>query len=186
MLYQPQIPQNTGAIGRQILGSEHAKLHLIGKLGFSLESSKVKRAGLDYWKNLEPHLHYYPGWNDFQKAVSQSKTQFGKKYWFTKKAKESLFDTQFEFQQLPSVATTPDITMSTISLCFGSEVSGIDDIREELERSEDSDFFVKIPMSGSFSKSRDFTYLAEVFKCTHSFNLILTLPFCTHFIPILF
>ena len=47
VLLEPQIPQNTGAIGRTCLGLG-AELHLIEPLGFSLDSSKVKRAGLDY------------------------------------------------------------------------------------------------------------------------------------------
>ena len=47
VLYQPEIPHNTGAIGRLCLGAG-ARLHLIEPLGFSLDDRHLKRAGLDY------------------------------------------------------------------------------------------------------------------------------------------
>src|SRR5699024_5930194 len=56
VLYQPDIPQNTGNIARtcSITG---AKLHLIKPLGFSLDSKHLKRAGLDYWDMLDVEVH---------------------------------------------------------------------------------------------------------------------------------
>ncbi len=62
VLLHPQIPQNTGNIGRQCI-CYGAKLHLIKPLGFSIEESQVKRAGLDYWKKLDPLIH--DSWEDF-------------------------------------------------------------------------------------------------------------------------
>jgi tRNA (cytidine/uridine-2'-O-)-methyltransferase len=50
-LYEPQIPQNTGNIGRLCVGFD-CELSLIGKLGFEITDAKVKRAGLDYWPDL--------------------------------------------------------------------------------------------------------------------------------------
>ena len=52
VLYEPEIPQNTGNIARlcDCLG---AKLYLVGRLGFSLSDKYVKRAGLDYWDKLD-------------------------------------------------------------------------------------------------------------------------------------
>jgi len=55
-LYEPRIPQNTGNIGRTCLAF-NSKLDLICPLGFSLEDRYLKRAGLDYWKYLEPNIH---------------------------------------------------------------------------------------------------------------------------------
>ncbi|PLX66152.1 MAG: tRNA (cytidine(34)-2'-O)-methyltransferase [Denitrovibrio sp.] len=54
VLFEPEIPQNTGNIGRFCVGTD-SKLILVGKLGFSLDDKYVKRAGLDYWSrvNLE-------------------------------------------------------------------------------------------------------------------------------------
>ena len=65
VLLEPQIPQNTGAIGRTCLGLG-AELHLIEPLGFSLDSSKVKRAGLDYWEKLAPST--WPSWEAFERS----------------------------------------------------------------------------------------------------------------------
>ncbi len=51
VLYQPEIPANTGNIARTCLATD-ATLHLIHPLGFSTDDRMVKRAGLDYWKNV--------------------------------------------------------------------------------------------------------------------------------------
>ena len=52
VLVEPQIPQNTGNIARTCAATG-ARLHLVGPLGFSLDSAKLKRAGLDYWPYLD-------------------------------------------------------------------------------------------------------------------------------------
>ncbi len=53
VLFQPEIPTNTGNIGRVCVASG-CHLHLIGPMGFSIDEKQVRRAGLDYW----PHLTY--------------------------------------------------------------------------------------------------------------------------------
>ncbi len=55
VLYQPEIPHNTGAIGRLCLATG-ARLHLIQPLGFSLDDKHLKRAGLDYWQEVDVHV----------------------------------------------------------------------------------------------------------------------------------
>lgn len=62
VLVAPEIPQNTGAIGRLCVCTD-AALHLIKPLGFSLDEAHRRRAGLDYW----PHLNWrlYENWDDF-------------------------------------------------------------------------------------------------------------------------
>jgi len=55
-LYQPEIPPNTGNIARQCVGM-NACLHIIGPIDMDLSSSAVKRAGLDYWDQLELIFH---------------------------------------------------------------------------------------------------------------------------------
>ncbi|MCK6490071.1 MAG: tRNA (cytidine(34)-2'-O)-methyltransferase [Planctomycetes bacterium] len=58
-LYQPQVPGNTGAIGRTCVGLA-AELHLIGPCAFDLSDKAVRRAGLDYWPHLVWTLHDGP------------------------------------------------------------------------------------------------------------------------------
>lgn len=59
VLYQPEIPPNTGNIGRQCVGMR-AELHLIGPVQFDLSRQAVRRAGLDYWDHLELTIHTNP------------------------------------------------------------------------------------------------------------------------------
>jgi len=62
----PEIPQNTGNVGRTCVGLG-AKLHLVGQLGFSLEAAALRRAGLDYWKKLS--LSRAETWDDFLSQI---------------------------------------------------------------------------------------------------------------------
>ena len=62
VLFEPEIPANTGNIGRTCVVTG-TRLHLIEPLGFSLDERALKRAGLGYWGNLD--LAVYPDWNDF-------------------------------------------------------------------------------------------------------------------------
>lgn len=62
VLYEPEIPHNTGAVGRLCLATG-ARLHLICPLGFSLEDKHLKRAGLDYWKEVD--VQVWPDWASF-------------------------------------------------------------------------------------------------------------------------
>ncbi|HKM29906.1 MAG TPA: tRNA (cytidine(34)-2'-O)-methyltransferase [Bacilli bacterium] len=62
VLYQPEIPQNTGNIMRTCLAT-NTTLHLIEPLGFSLGEKEVKRSGANYIKDV--HYILYPNWEDF-------------------------------------------------------------------------------------------------------------------------
>ena len=55
-LIEPEIPGNTGSIGRVCVGTG-TPLHLVGKLGFSIDEAAVRRAGLDYWHKVQLHTH---------------------------------------------------------------------------------------------------------------------------------
>lgn len=55
-LLEPEIPDNAGAVAR-LCAATGAPLHLIGRLGFSLQHPKAKRAGMDYWEQVEVHRH---------------------------------------------------------------------------------------------------------------------------------
>ena len=61
-LFNPEIPQNTGNIGRLSLGIG-ARLHIIKPIGFSLSEKAVRRAGLDYWKHVDLQVHN--NWEEF-------------------------------------------------------------------------------------------------------------------------
>lgn len=65
VLYQPEIPQNTGNIARTCAATG-TELHLIEPLGFSLQDKYLKRAGLDYWEMVKIHLH-----KDFQEFLQR-------------------------------------------------------------------------------------------------------------------
>ena len=56
VLYQPEIPQNTGNIARTCVLTD-STLHLIKPLGFSIDDKAVRRSGLDYWKDLKLEVH---------------------------------------------------------------------------------------------------------------------------------
>ena len=62
VLFEPEIPNNTGNIGRLSLASG-ANLHLVKPFGFELDDSRLKRAGLDYWKHIS--LTIYNSIEDF-------------------------------------------------------------------------------------------------------------------------
>ena len=62
VLLEPEIPANTGNIGRTCAASG-VRLHLIGPLGFSLSEKALKRAGMDYWKDLD--VTVYIDYQDF-------------------------------------------------------------------------------------------------------------------------
>lgn len=63
VLFQPEIPQNTGNIGR-LCAITHTRLHLIHPLGFTITDKHLKRSGMDYWKTLD--VHHHDDWKAFQ------------------------------------------------------------------------------------------------------------------------
>lgn len=104
VLYEPEIPQNTGNIMRTCVATG-SQLHLIEPLGFTLDEKKLRRAGLDYVKDLT--LHRYSSWADFE---AKNEGEF---YFITRYGKKS--PTMFQY---PSCQTD-------IYLVFGKESTGI-------------------------------------------------------------
>ena len=78
VLHEPEIPQNTGNIARTCAATG-AALHLIRPLGFAIDDRKLKRAGLDYWHQLD--ITYYDGLDDFY-----AKNPGAEVYYFSTKA----------------------------------------------------------------------------------------------------
>ncbi|MFD1780651.1 tRNA (uridine(34)/cytosine(34)/5-carboxymethylaminomethyluridine(34)-2'-O)-methyltransferase TrmL [Fredinandcohnia salidurans] len=80
VLYQPEIPANTGNIARTCAATG-TTLHLIGPMGFSTEDKMLKRAGLDYWEFVK--IHYYDSLEELFKKYQDGEfyfiTKFGQK-----------------------------------------------------------------------------------------------------------
>ena len=69
VLFEPQIPPNTGSTGR-LCGATNTRLHVVGKLGFELSDKTLKRAGLDYWDHIE--WEYFPDLDAYCKDMVQN------------------------------------------------------------------------------------------------------------------
>ena len=119
VLLEPEIPSNTGNIGRTCVVTGTA-LHLIRPLGFSLDEKNLRRAGLDYWKDLD--LYVYEDFQDFL-----AKNPAAHIYMATTKAHRTYAD----------VTYGPDDY-----IMFGKETAGIPE--EILVAYEDS--CIRIPM----------------------------------------
>jgi tRNA (cytidine/uridine-2'-O-)-methyltransferase len=63
VLFNPEIPQNTGNIGRLCAITE-SRLHLIHPLGFTITDKHLKRSGMDYWHSLD--VHHHENWEAFE------------------------------------------------------------------------------------------------------------------------
>jgi tRNA (cytidine/uridine-2'-O-)-methyltransferase len=90
VLVSPQIPPNTGNIARTCAVTG-AGLHLVAPLGFSLDETKLRRAGLDYWSDVAPAL--YHDWPDFEIRALRGQTE--KLHLFSARAERSLFEVSF-------------------------------------------------------------------------------------------
>ena len=121
VLHQPEIPANTGNIGRTCVACG-AVLHLIEPLGFRLNEKMIKRAGLDYWDKLD--VTVYDDFNDFCERNPGAKI-----YMATTKAHKTYTEVSYE----------PDCY-----IMFGKESAGIPE--EILVDHEDT--CVRIPMIG--------------------------------------
>lgn len=79
VLVEPQIPPNTGNVGRLCLAT-NTRLHLVEPLGFSLDDRQLKRAGLDYWKDVDCHR-----WPSLEALWAEAGPE-SRFHYFTKKA----------------------------------------------------------------------------------------------------
>ncbi len=105
VLVEPQIPQHTGTIGRLCV-TLGATLHLIEPLGFDIDDKAVKRAGLDYWKNLDLIV-----WKNFDAYLTKHPISKNS-YMGTTKSDNLYFDAPFKKGD---------------HILFGSETRGIDE-----------------------------------------------------------
>lgn len=127
VLFEPQIPQNTGSIARTCAAMQ-VPLHIVGPTPFEITEKKVKRAGLDYW----PHvlLSEHNSWSSF------AENRKGRNFWIIETNGSKLYS-----------EVTYDIDDILI---FGGEVSGVS---KEVQDAVGEDRIVKIPMHCSGVRS---------------------------------
>lgn len=135
ILHQPEIPQNTGSIGRLCV-STNSRLHLVHPLGFSTDDYYLRRAGLDYWEHLAPT--HYADWADFRQRNPDLPL------W--------LFSTKGERTHTEATFSDGD------GLLFGCETAGLPaDLLAAFP-----DRLVRIPMTGTFHRSLNLAQCAAI------------------------
>lgn len=103
VLFEPQIPPNTGCIAR-LCGANNVKLDIVGKIGFELTDKRLKRAGLDYWNYID--WEYHPNIDEYYNILARDKSF----HLLTTKSESSYVNTQFRENDY---------------IVFGSETKGI-------------------------------------------------------------
>lgn len=127
VLVEPEIPPNTGNVAR-LCAATQTELHLVGPLGFRLDDSQLKRAGMDYWNYLV--WRQWPGWTAFRSSLAPDA-----RLWFVESSGPRLYT---------DVAYEPaDI------LVFGRETAGLP--RKLL--TEHSNRWLRIPMFNPDARS---------------------------------
>lgn len=121
VLHEPEIPANTGNIGRTCVATG-TSLHLIKPLGFDISDKAVRRAGMDYWKELDLHVY-----EDFEEFVE--KNPGARIYMATTKARKAYTEVEYKGNDF---------------IMFGKESAGIPE--EILVKYEETS--VRIPMIG--------------------------------------
>ena len=127
VLVEPEIPPNTGNVAR-LCAATHSALHLVGPLGFRLGDRELKRAGMDYWQQVDWQL-----WNDW--AAFSAALPAGARLWLVEQGGAKRYD-EVEFG--------PDDF-----LVFGRETAGLP--KGLLEDHADS--WLRIPMFNAEARS---------------------------------
>ncbi len=124
VLVEPEIPPNTGNVGRLCLATQ-STLHLVGPLGFSLDDRQLKRAGLDYWDEVD--VREWSSLDELQQANASARF-----FYLTTKAKLPYFEVTFRPRDF---------------LVFGRETKGL----PERVLDENRESCITIPMHGTRS-----------------------------------
>ena len=135
VLIEPEIPPNTGNIAR-LCGATGTTLHLVGKLGFSIDDKHLKRAGLDYWEAVD--VRQWDSLDELQQTFP------GGRFWYTSKKAQK---THVEANYLPG-----DF------LVFGKETLGLPD--ELLE--ENPEWAIRIPIKSPAVRSLNLSTAAGI------------------------
>ena len=135
VLVEPEIPPNTGNIAR-LCGATGTILHLVGKLGFSIDDKHLKRAGLDYWEAVDVQR-----WESLQEL--QEKFPEGRFWYTSKKAVKSHVQADFQAGDF---------------LVFGKETLGLS---EELLQSN-AEQSIRIPIHNTVVRSLNLSTSAGI------------------------
>jgi len=127
VLVEPEIPPNTGNVAR-LCAATHTQLHLIEPLGFELDDTQLKRAGMDYWQHVQ--WQRWRSWTEFKEKIGPRT-----RVWFIESGGPRLY-TEVEFG--------PEDC-----LVFGRETAGLP--KKWLE--EDRDDWLRIPMFNREARS---------------------------------
>jgi tRNA (cytidine/uridine-2'-O-)-methyltransferase len=125
VLVEPEIPPNTGNVGRLCLATR-STLHLIKPLGFSIDDRQLKRAGLDYWDEVDVRL-----WDSFME-LQRAQSPDARYFFLTTKVHRSYLDVRFQAGDF---------------LVFGRETKGL----PENLLATNIDNCITIPMHGTRS-----------------------------------
>lgn len=123
VLINPEIPFNTGNIGRSCVATG-TRLHLVGKLGFKIASKEIRRSGLDYWPNLD-----YKRYDTWEQFLDENKPAREQLFFLSTKGKTAYWDAHFTDGSF---------------LCFGAESCGLPKEFYEIYK----DRLFTIPMTG--------------------------------------
>jgi tRNA (cytidine/uridine-2'-O-)-methyltransferase len=127
VLVEPEIPPNTGNVAR-LCAATHTQLHLIEPLGFRLDDTQLKRAGMDYWQQVKWQV--WPGWSAFQDNLAA-----GAQLWFVESNGPQLYT---------------EVSYSTNDfLVFGRETAGLPEPLLHANRQR----WLRIPMFNPSSRS---------------------------------
>jgi tRNA (cytidine/uridine-2'-O-)-methyltransferase len=128
VLVEPEIPPNTGNVAR-LCAATKSVLHLIEPLGFKLDDSQLKRAGMDYWRYVE--WHRWANWNAFESAHRTDAAKF----WFVESGGGKIYsEVKFSADDF---------------LIFGRETAGLP--KQLLENHREH--WLRIPMFNDKSRS---------------------------------
>ncbi|MEO5803130.1 MAG: tRNA (uridine(34)/cytosine(34)/5-carboxymethylaminomethyluridine(34)-2'-O)-methyltransferase TrmL [Verrucomicrobiota bacterium] len=130
VLVEPEIPPNTGNVAR-LCAATNSRLHLIEPFGFKLDDSQLKRAGMDYWQQVE--WHRWPSWNEFFETAHR--TVSTPQFWFVESGGTKNYS---------EVKYAPDDY-----LVFGRETAGL----PESLLAQFPESWLRIPMFNASSRS---------------------------------
>ncbi|SJZ79330.1 tRNA (cytidine/uridine-2'-O-)-methyltransferase [Pilibacter termitis] len=137
VLFEPQIPANTGNIARTCAAT-NTPLHLIEPLGFSTDDKHLKRAGLDYWQDVE--IHYYKNLEEFLSKISSSNLHLITKFANKTYSEENYADNEEHY------------------FLFGKETTGLP---EEFMR-ENEEKCLRLPMNDEHVRSLNLSNTAAI------------------------
>ena len=145
VLLRPEIPHNTGAIGRLCVGLG-VPLHLVRPLGFALGDRSIARAGLDYWPHLDVTLH--DTWEEYLVSAKPRRLFF-----LSTHGEKSLYDCRFQLGD---------------ALVFGNESSGL----PEGFYDRYGELLFKIPMPGEHARSINLANAVSIaaYECYRQLN----------------